>query len=182
MDSIIVGQKAVAEVFEVSERTVRNWIAAGMPRLSKRRFDRGQIQAWLDRRDGQAVTRSAAPGGDPRQPLLAESRGKDYEDARLKKARAELLEMDIKQRRGELVPIREVEQMFVARIMAVKQGLLSLSRALPPQLVVCQTEREMEPVIAKAVRNLLESFARPLPESLTAGAPVSADPGVAQGG
>jgi hypothetical protein len=114
--------------------------------------------------------------------MLSAQSGKDYEDARMKKARADLLEMDLRQRRGELVPLKEVEQMFVARIMAVKQGLLALSRALPPQLVICQTEREMEPVIHKAVYGLLEAFARPLPESLTSGGPVSAGPGVAQGG
>lgn len=177
MDPIIVGQKAVAEIFEVTERTVRNWIKAGMPRLSRRRFDRGQIQAWLDRKDGQVATRPA-PAGDPLQPFLIEQSGKDFEDARMKRARADLLELDLKQRRGELVPRTAVQQMFVARIMAVKQGLLSLPRALPPQLMVCQTEREMEPVITKAVRDLLEGFARDLPESIG----VQAGPDMAQGG
>ena len=165
MEAIIVGQKALAEIFGVSERTVRNWIRAGLPRLSKRRFDRLQVQTWLARRDGQAVSRPA-PGPDPCQPFLPVERGKEFEDSRMKRARADLLELDLKVRRGELVPRAEVQQMFVARIMAVKQGLLSLPRALPPQLMVCQTEREMEPVIFKAVHDLLEGFARDMPESI----------------
>ena len=181
-DTIVKGKVAVADHFGVSERQVRRWGKdPDFPKLSGRRFDLLQIQAWRDRKDGQAAPRPAAPA-DPRQPLLSAQSGKDFEDARMKRARANLLELDLKQRRGELVPLQEVEKMHEARIMAVKQGLLSLSRALPPQLVVCQTEREMEPVIAKAVRNLLESFARPLPENLTAGAPMSASPEVAQGG
>ena len=177
MDLVIVGQKAVAEIFEVTERTVRNWIKAGLPRLSKRRFDRHQVQSWLDRRDGQVVSPRQPDGHDPLQPFLPVERGKDFEDSRMKRARADLLELDLKVRRGELVPRAQVQQMFVNRIMAVKQGLLSLPRALPPQLMVCHTEREMEPVIYKAVRDLLDAFARDLPESL-----VQSGMGPAQGG
>jgi phage terminase Nu1 subunit (DNA packaging protein) len=170
MDSIIVGQKAVAEVFEVTERTVRNWIKAGMPRLSKRRFDRQQIQAWLDRRDGQVVARPAGLLGDPRQPELTLESGKDFWDGQNKKFQAQRRELELRHRRGELVELAAVEQLFVARIMAVKQGLLILARALPPQLATCSHEREMEPIIHRAVRNLLEDFARPLPENIGAGA------------
>ena len=72
--------------------------------------------------------------------------------------------MDLRQRRGELVERQEVEQLFISRIMAVKQGLLNLPRGLPPQLIHCKEEREMEGIIARVVRELLESFSRPLPE------------------
>jgi hypothetical protein len=140
-----------------------------MPRLSKRRFDRQQIQAWLDRKDGQAAKPAATLLGDPRQPELTLESGKDFWDGQNKKFQAQRRELDLRQRRGELVERSEVEQLFVARIMAVKQGLLILSRALPPQLATCSHEREMEPIIYRAVHNLLEAFARPLPESLVAG-------------
>jgi hypothetical protein len=179
MDSIIVGQKAVAEVFGVTERTVRNWIKAGMPKLSKRRFDRQQIQAWMDRKDGQVATRPAGLWGDPRQPELPVSSGKDFWDGQNKMFQAQRRELELKQRRGELVERAEVEQLFVARIMAVKQGLLILARALPPQLATCSNEREMEPIIHRAVHNLLEDFARPLPEPLGCGAG-NAGPDMAQ--
>ena len=180
--TIVVGKRSVAAHFGKSERQVRRWCKdPSFPRLSGRRYDLLQVQTWLDRRDGQAPARPAG-SGNPEQPFLTVQSGKDYEDARLKKARAELLEMDLKVRRGELVPTQEVEQMFVARILAVKQGLLSLSRTLPPQLAALREEREIEAVIRRVVHHLLEDFSRPLPKSLTAGAPVSADSEVAQGG
>lgn len=175
-DTVVRGKAAVAEHFGVSVRQVRNWERAGMPGRVGRSYDLVKIQLWRDHKQGRGGE------GDPRQGFLAVGRGKDFQEERLKRAQADLKEMEVRRERGELVPLREVEQMFVARIMAVKQGLLSLSRALPPQLVVCQTEREMEPVITKAVYALLNAFARPLPESLTPGGTVSAGSGVAQGG
>jgi hypothetical protein len=95
--------------------------------------------------------------------------GKDFWDGQNKKFQAQRRELELRHRRGELVERKEVEQLFVARIMAVKQGLLILARALPPQLAACSSEREMEPIIHRAVRNLLEAFARPLPETIGAG-------------
>lgn len=139
-----------------------------MPRLSKRRFDRQQIQTWLDRKDGQAPP-AIVLMGDHFQPTLPVQSGKDFWDAQNKKFQAQRRELDLKKRRGELVERREVDQLFVARIMAVKQGLLILPRALPPQLATCSHEREMEPIIRRAVQDLLETFARPLPENLGAG-------------
>jgi len=165
-ETIVKGKPAVAAHFGVSERQVRRWVKdPSFPSLSGRRYDLIQIQAWRDRKDGQAPAR-AALSGDPRQPELSAERGKDYEDSRLKRTRRELLELDLRQRRGDLIPRKEVGQLFVARIMAVKQGLLVLARALPLQLATCRHEREMEPIITRAVRNLLETFSRPLPESL----------------
>jgi hypothetical protein len=168
-DTIVKGLQAVAIHFDRSVRQVQRWSKEpDFPRLSGRRFDLLQIQAWIDRRDGQVTTRMPC-AGDPRQPELTVESGKDFWDGQSKKYQAQLRELQLRQRKGELVERKEVEQLFVARIMAVKQGLLSLSRALPPQLVTCSHEREMAPLIDKAVRDLLEAFARPLPDTLGVG-------------
>jgi hypothetical protein len=168
-DSIVQGLEAVAQHFGKSTRQVRRWIAAGMPRLSGKRFDVLQIQDWLDRRQGLEAPGARARGGDPRQWNLPEESGKDFWDKEAKKWQARHRELEFKKRQGELVERLEVEQLFVARIMAVKQALLTLSRALPPQLATCSSEREMEPIISRAVRDILSAFARPLPESFAPG-------------
>jgi len=164
-DTIVHGFKGLAEYFGKSERQVRRWVKAGCPMLSGRRFDVLQVQAWLDARQG----REPAPrrvNGDPRQPPLTVQRGRDFEDARMKKARADLLELQLRKRRGELVERTEVEKLFVARVVAVTQGLEALARALPPQLIHCRDEREMEEVISQAVRQLREIYSRPLPAQI----------------
>jgi phage terminase Nu1 subunit (DNA packaging protein) len=167
MESILVGQKAVAEIFEVTERTVRNWIKAGMPRLSKRRFDRQQIRAWLDQRDGQ-VPAAPARGPGPRQPLLTEERGKDFQDERLKRAKADLAEMEVRRRRSELVEWSKVEEFNERKIMEVKQRLLILSQSLPPRLINLR-EREMVLIIHRAIHDVLVGFSQPAPANLRAG-------------
>jgi hypothetical protein len=169
-DTIVKGLKAVALHFGKSVRQVQRWAKEpNFPKLSGRRFDLLQIQAWLDRKDGQVATKPAGLLGDPRQPELTLESGKDFWDGQNKKFQAQRRELDLRQRRGELVERIEVEKLFVARIMAVKQGLLILSRSMPPQLATCANEREMEPIIYRAVHNLLEAFSRPLPETLGAG-------------
>ena len=167
-DSIVRGLRAVADHFGRSLRTVQRWAKEGMPRLSGKRFDLIQVQAWLDLKDGKApVGREAS--GDSRQPgLPAVDSGKDHWDKKAKEWQAKTRELEYRKLLGELVEIREVEQLFVDRIMAVKQGLLGLSRGLPPQLAHCRDEREMEVIINGAVRHLLEMFSRSLSESLGA--------------
>lgn len=168
VDSIVTGIEAVAKHFGRSPRQVRRWLRDGAPRLSQNRFDLLQIQAWLDQRQG--VRQPAGPGYiDPRQRSLGDAAPvstKDQDEARYAKARADLKEMEAKKRLGELVELKEIEQLFVARILACKQGLLTLQRSLPPKLIHCRDEREMEIIIAGAVRELLLAFSRPLPESL----------------
>lgn len=178
--SIVDSMEKVARHFGKSLRQVQRWATQGMPVLSGRRYDLLQVAAWRRLKKGG---RGPAAAIDPRsqgQPNLVAEGDKDYWDMRAKKAQAEQREMDLRQRRGELVERQEVEQLFISRIMAVKQGLLNLPRGLPPQLIHCKEEREMEGIIARAVRDLLESFSRPLPESI--GGEGNGGPEVAQGG
>lgn len=166
-DSTIVNSlEKVARHFGKTLRTAQRWAREGMPGLSGGRYDLLQIEAWRKVKKG-----GRGPGApvDPLQhgqPTLVAEGDKDYCDMRAKKAQAEKRELDLRQRQGELVEREEVEQLFIARIMAVKQGLLSLPRALPPQLIHLKEEREMEGVIARAVRDLLSSFSRGMPPNV----------------
>jgi len=167
-DTIVKGTKAVATHFEVSRRTVQRWSGdPSFPKLPGRRFDLVQIQVWLDLRDG----RPPAPpqrGTGLQQPDLTVERGKDFQDERLKRAKADLAEMAVRQRRGELVEWAKVEEFNERKILDVKQRLLILAQSLPPQLVNLH-EREMVPIITRAVLDVLKGFAQPMPESLRGG-------------
>jgi phage terminase Nu1 subunit (DNA packaging protein) len=154
--TVVKGKAEVAAHFGVTRRTITNWEHDGMPGRSGRNYDLVAIQIWLDRKQGRS------PARDDRQGFLTEQRGKDFQDERYKKASADLKEMEVRKRRKELVEWGAVEAAFTSRITAVKQALLTFERSLPPQLVHCGNEREMEAVIHQAVRATLESFARPL--------------------
>jgi phage terminase Nu1 subunit (DNA packaging protein) len=163
-ETIVDSLEAVAAHFRKSVRQVRNWRREGMPCLSGERFDLVQIEEWRARKKGGRGP--AAP--DERQGILRVE-DKDFWDKEGKRYQAELRKLEYRQRLGELVERQEVEQLFIARILAVKQGLLNLSRGLPPQLIHCQEEREMEVIITQKIRELLDEFSRPLPGNLGAG-------------
>lgn len=163
---ILNSPKALAKHLGKSSRTIRRWIKAGIPQLSDGRFDVGQVQTWIEGRQGLITGALAIP--KDQDPGAAREGGKDHWDKEGKKYQAKSRELEYRRRLGELIERSEVESLFVSRVLAVKQGLLNLSRALPPLLAACQNEREMEAIIAGKVRELLEEFARPLPINLQA--------------
>jgi phage terminase Nu1 subunit (DNA packaging protein) len=169
-DTIVDHLELVARHFQKSLRTVQRWLRNGMPKLSGNRFDLVQIEEWLAAKDGIVKPYPGPPSTSrPDDSGLSEEEnndGKDYWDKESKKYQAKARELEYRKRLGELVEKRDLESLLTSRIMAVRQGLLSLSRALPPQLAACKNEREMEPIIAKSVHNLLEAFSRPLPEEI----------------
>ena len=58
----------------------------------------------------------------------------------------------------------EVEALFAARAMAFKISMLGFARVLPPLLIYCTNEREIETIIGRVAREHLENICRPLPE------------------
>jgi phage terminase Nu1 subunit (DNA packaging protein) len=148
--TVVDGRQAVAQRFDVSERTVYRWEKAGMPVLPAGRYDLVQIALWLDKKGDNGA------GGAKKQG------SKDTEMEGLVRVRRELAELKLRERRGELLELSEVEAMLAPRAMAYRQGIVALQRTLPPKLSQCKSMREMEAVIAQAGRQLLANVLRPL--------------------
>ena len=176
MEELLIGVEAVARHFGVAERTVYRWIREGMPRLPANKFSPLQIQEWRERKKGiLRPARTMERDSRQRDFYEAPAEGKEFHEERLKKHKADLAEMEVRQRRAELVEIRELKQLFVGRWIALKQAMLTFSRGLPPRLIHCKSEREMEVVIMRSVQELLDNFSQDLPKSL-GGAAVESDP------
>lgn len=165
--TIVDNIEAVAAYYGKSIRQVHRWRSMkDFPApLSGGHYDLMQIQAWLDRRRG--LRRSKTGQNAEIEPESADnSEGKDFWDKENKRFQAKMRELEYLRRRGELIEAAEVQRVFVARIMSVKQGLLSLPRSLPPLLVQLTEERQMEAVIRRMVIELLEKFSQPLPDAI----------------
>lgn len=163
-DSIVDSLEKVAAHFKKSLRTVQRWAyRKGMPALSGGRYDLIQIRAWLDQQQG--VRGPGRPGEqEQRQWNLPEESGKDFWDKEGKKYQALVRQLEYRTRLGELIERAEVEALFAARAMAFKTSMLGFARVLPPLLMTCPHEREMEAVIGRIAREHLENICRPLPE------------------
>jgi phage terminase Nu1 subunit (DNA packaging protein) len=166
-ETIIKGKPAVAMHFGVSERTVRRWAKdSSFPRLSGGRFDLIQIQSWLDAKDGRAPT-ALARAGDARQPELPIQRGKDYEEQRFKRLKADLAEIELRKARGELIEVAGLEALLAPRAQAYRQGLISFEQLLVPRLVTAlglppESIRILTVVVREVAREVLENVLRDL--------------------
>lgn len=155
----------VARITGKSVRTVYRWVRAGLPTLPDGRFDLTAVNAWRRRKQGIITSGQGGVAG-PETEASATASGKDFWDKEGKQYQALLRKLEYEKRVGELIERKDVEDLFITRIQAVKQALLSLERSLPPELIACRSEREMMAAIHKTVRGMLEAFSRPLPESM----------------
>jgi hypothetical protein len=110
---------------------------------------------------------------------LPEESGKDFWDKEGKKYQALVRQLEYRARLGELVERGEVEALFASRAMAFKVSMLGFARLLPPLLIYCANEREIEAVISRVARENLENICRPLPEKFGRQA-ASEDPNIPQ--
>lgn len=144
----------LAQALGVSLQSVQTYHAEGAPRRTDQGYD---VEAWrqwrLEHKSGHLPrVPSSADAVEDKDRLLRAQADEREEKALLAKLEREELE-------GELIRKAEVKDRDIARVHAVKRGLLAFERALPPKLVGLN-EREMRAVLAKELRLLLERFQR----------------------
>jgi phage terminase Nu1 subunit (DNA packaging protein) len=167
-DTIVKGLQAVAMHFDKSVRQVQRWVKEpGFPRLSGRRFDLLQIQAWMDAKDGCPPLPKTQHQVDPRQPELPIQQGKDYEEQRFKRIKADREELALRKDRGELIEVAGLEALLAPRAMAYRQGLISFEQILAPRLAAAlglppEAMRVMNAVIHEVAHEVLSNVLRAL--------------------
>ena len=121
-DDLLGNRNEVANHFGVGLRTVANWLADGCPG-SKDYYDPEKIQAWLDQRD---AARSPARQASPTDPLLSGSSSPALE--RYRTARAELAELEVAQKRGDLVSVSDVNDLLLLYGKTLRGAMEQIAR------------------------------------------------------
>jgi len=80
------------------------------------------------------------------------------EKAQLDRERRLLVEMERRQKEGELIPASQVEAAWTGYVATTKSRLMSLPSRLAPEMVRAKTIREAEKVIKVAVIECLEEL------------------------
>lgn len=119
---IVDSWKDIERVFGVSEMTVSRWIKNGMPTRPDGKFCIVDIQEW---RNSPGSRKATAPGKDKQQLSW---------DDRWRRARALEYEQRVKEKNGDLVTLKEIEDGLVQSFMAIKQALLRLPQTLAVRL------------------------------------------------
>jgi phage terminase Nu1 subunit (DNA packaging protein) len=108
-----------AELAKVTEKTLRSWIAAGMPVLRQGKQGRG-AKTIVDLRD---VLRTAM-----------EQDALDLARTRQHSAQADKLEMENAVRRGDLADVNDVRHAWAELVLALRAKLLTMPTKLATQL------------------------------------------------
>lgn len=80
------------------------------------------------------------------------------ERARLDRARAELSELELSRRRGELIPVPEVAAAWSQNVAIAKGRLLSLPSRVSGDVLRLKSQREVENLIRDQITNILEEL------------------------
>ena len=130
---------------------VSRWQAKpDFPQKTKRGYHVQTFRKW---REGFQENRAAAAAAVPESARKRLLRAQADE----RESKAALAKLQLQVERGEFLRRDEIQKRDEERIHAIKRGLLSIERTLPPRLVGLQ-EKEMSAVLRKFSRDLVERF------------------------
>jgi len=142
-----VRQVVLVELLDTSRKMVREWERAGMPRNDDRTYSLFRVLPWLRRR-------WVVDDGTDGQEKAANS----PELERWRKARADMAELELSQRLGEVVLRSLVEEQWGRLLTAVKQNLLGIPNRLAAELALVNEPAEAQALVDDAIRQALEDL------------------------
>lgn len=144
--SKIVNRQEIGEIMDVSQQTISDWLAKGMPVVDRGAaftdgaYDTGAVIRWYIE---QQLARA----------------GKESPRDRLDRATAELREMDLAKRRGELVEVDTMIKVWSSIVIAARLRILAI--ATSPD--VPETYRE---TLTERVRDALQELSNHDPRTV----------------
>jgi len=139
-----VNQRQLSAALGISRTTIWKWHKEGLPRNPDGSYDPETVRAWI-------TTRQQSQPAEPED-------GEKQWNARYRKAKAELAELDLNKRKCQLVEVAEVDAANVRKVLALKQRLLMLPRTLAPRLVGLDAEA-IDTMIDAELRAAIRDFA-----------------------
>jgi hypothetical protein len=139
--TISTSKEELAARYQVTDRTIRNWLAAG-----------------VDVEDPEAV--AAYRATLQRSPSALREK-KLEADTREKEAKAELAEIQLAKVKGDLLSVSDLNETMVALGARVKAQLLTFEKTLPP-ILEGKTAPDMVLLIREQVERVLTELAAEL--------------------
>lgn len=143
-----VSTAELARAFGVDERTIRNWVALGCPqRMRSKRpaYMLSEVIAWRRKQDQIDARGSEKPD------LAAEQ-------ARKLRADADLAELKVQERRGELVPAADVERQMERLCGTLRSRVLGVRGRWAPRILGLGTMPDATRVLDELANDVLEAL------------------------
>lgn len=150
----IVNRQELLHILGCSAPTIADYELRGMPVEKKggkgvaNQYNTAAVIEWL-----VAHKAGLLPGG-------GKARNHEDEKARKTTAEADLKEIELAERRGEVVPITHAVKEFAKRVAATRTKMLALPTKLAPVLVVMTDIEESRAAIEEVIREGLDELAR----------------------
>ena len=110
----------IADALGVDRRRVFEYVRAGMPKLGPGRFDENACLRWMVRHQAELIKRGESETSSKSADAVRRQR------ARLVEAHACDAEIDLAERRGELIPLELFRSTMSGMILTARQQLLQL--------------------------------------------------------
>lgn len=144
MSKITVSVKIIANFFGVNERTIRQWVQKGMPRVADGVYSPRDCFNWWN----EYINESSDEGDD-----LEEIKKRFWN------ARTGNEELKFEKTKGELVSKDKVENAFSARAYELSLSFRALKYRLPP-MVEGRSREEIQNELGKELNRILENYKR----------------------
>lgn len=163
---LVKTQRELSQVLGVAHKTIEEWMAKGAPR-AKGGYDPAAVQAWADANLRRGPLYSDATDVNPTADVMrGGDRGElvksvlDY-----KRVRTATEALKLRRLQGELIEYDLFRRTLAARAAEFRRGLQGLERSLPP-LLQGLNEREIQTVLAREFRHLLDFYSRAVPAAV----------------
>jgi phage terminase Nu1 subunit (DNA packaging protein) len=143
----LVTASELANIFAVEPSTITNWKAEGMPVavISDNQKEIRYCPAdCIDWRFNKSKSKTTYDFNEER--------------ARLTKLQGDKIELDLKERHGELVPANEIETIWAGILTSIKTRFLALPKTFAQLFNGIENEFEMEQELETQIRNILEDL------------------------
>ncbi len=150
-ERILLNQESVARFFQVTTRTIRDWVGRGCPEEGRGWYDPAAIMRW---RGGEGRKEDAGAAGETMEArkLRAETLYRE------RKAEREQIQLDAL--KEMYLPREAVADEWASRIIELKAGLLAMARKAAGAVADPGMRRIVERVISDEIYDLLDQYAR----------------------
>jgi len=150
----LINVKEMAKAIHLDKRSVQRLVKdSGMPRAKKGLYDKDKCTFWYVCFLQRSLEKRAVPTGDGNYSGLTDER------VRSVRADAEMKEIELAEKRGELVPIRQVMKVFVDLVHMTKARVMATPPRIAPE-IMGETSRVMiQAIVEKQLKAALNHLA-----------------------
>lgn len=147
----IVSKSGLARYLGLSRTTIDAWCRRGCPHeevAGKFVFDSEEVEAWREEQKRRA-------GSQPDDPAYLRER------TRLTKAQADLRELELERRSGDVIDAADAMALWGEIITTFRNRLLALPRKAAPVVIGCASIIEVQELLEAEVSAILQELSSP---------------------